>query len=97
MNYQTQILKTSDEEDEILILSPLMKTYLKNLPHLIEMNNLQTHNLIEDDLDKEIEIKRDSDDYSHLSNDEFYEIEDDLRDEIINNLDKEIEILYSLF
>ncbi len=91
MNYQKQILKTSEEEDEILILSPLMKYYLKHLPLLIEMNNLQTKEMIEEyNLDKEIEIKRDSDDYSHLSNDE-------LKDEIINDLEKEIKILYSLF
>ena len=97
MNYQTQILKTSyDEEDKILILSPLMKTYLSSLPDLITFNNLQTHNFIESDLDEQIEMKREND-YLHLSNDEFDEIENDLRDEIINDLEKEIEILYSLF
>ena len=96
MNYPTTLNKKTDDEETILIITPLLKSYLTSLSHLKEFNNTSTLDLIEDELDEMIISLREND-YNHLTNEDWEnELEDDKRDEIISNLERDLEIFYSL-
>ena len=96
MNYPTTLNKKTTDDETILIITPLLKDYLISLSQLKEFNNTSTKDLIEDEIDEMI-ISLKEDDYQHLSDEDWEnEKEDEMRDEIISNLEKDLEIFYSL-
>ena len=98
MNYPSSIRKINQNSNhsEELIISSLLKSYLQNLSSLLEFNSLNLEDFLSDDLDKELSLIREND-YTHLSDDDFInDKEDDLRERMINDLSKEIDLFNSL-
>ncbi len=98
MNYPSSIRKINQNSNhsEELIISSLLKSYLQNLSSLLEFNSLNLEDFLSDDLDKELSLIREND-YSHLSDDDFInDKENDLKERMINDLSKEIDLFNSL-